>query len=451
MKRLVLVFIAISLCSLTGSSQGQWADLFNGKNLDGWRRLNGEAEYKAENGTIVGTTKLNTPNSFLCTDRSYSDFVLELEFKFEGDVNSGIQIRSKSVKDYENGRVHGLQVEMDPSARAWSGGIYDEGRRGWLYSLDINKPAQQAFKKGEWNTVRIEAIGNNIRTWLNGVPCANILDNLTPSGFIGLQVHSVSKPEEAGVNILWRHIRICTTKLDQMKTPDWHEIPQVNCIDNTISGREAEDGWKLLWDGTTTAGWRSAKTDSFPSRGWVIDNGVLKVQSSQGVESANGGDIITTKRYRNFELLVDFRMTEGANSGIKYFVDPGLNKGGGSAIGCEYQLLDDAKHPDAKLGVNGNRTLASLYDLIPPAENKPFRGVGQWNRARIIVRGNHVEHWLNGVKVVEYERNNQMWRALVAYSKYHVWPAFGESETGHILLQDHGDEVHFKNIKIKEL
>lgn len=127
-----------------------------------------------------------------------------------------------------------------------------------------------------------------------------------------------------------------------------------------------------------------------------------------------------------------------------------MNKGKGSAIGCEFQILDDEKHPDAKAGRKGNRTVGSLYDLIPAGSNKLFKK-NEFNTARIIVKGNHVEHWLNGIKVVEYERNNQMWKALVAGSKYADWPNFGEGKEGHILLQDHGDEVHFKNIKIKEL
>ena len=219
---------------------------------------------------------------------------------------------------------------------------------------------------------------------------------------------------------------------------------------NTLTKKEQKKGWVLLWDGKTTNGWKSAKGEGFPQKGWTIENGILKVLSSDGAESANGGDIITTKKYKNFELLVDFKITEGANSGIKYFVDPDLNKGAGSSIGCEFQILDDEKHPDAKLGVKGNRKLGSLYDLIPAPENKPFKK-GEFNTARIIVKGNHVEHWLNGTKLLEYDRNNQMWKALVAYSKYKNWPRFGELEEGNILLQDHGDEVWYRNIKIREL
>ena len=176
----------------------------------------------------------------------------------------------------------------------------------------------------------------------------------------------------------------------------------------------------------------------------------MKVIKSNGAESANGGDIVTTRKYKNFILKVDFRITEGANSGIKYFVNPDLNKGEGSAIGCEFQILDDAKHPDAKLGVKGNRKLGSVYDLIPAPENKPFNKKA-FNTATIIVKGNHVEHWLNGVKLIEYTRNSDMWNALVAYSKYRDWPNFGNAKEGNILLQDHGDEVWFKNVKIKEL
>ena len=182
---------------------------------------------------------------------------------------------------------------------------------------------------------------------------------------------------------------------------------------NTLTKQEQANGWELLWDGKTTNGWRGAKLDKFPEKGWVIEDGVLKVLKRAGAESANGGDIVTTSQYSNFILKVDFKITAGANSGIKYFVNPDLNKGEGSAIGCEFQILDDNLHPDAKLGVKGNRKLGSLYDLIPAPDDKPFK-FNEWNTAMVIVQGNHVEHWLNGVKLIEYNRYCQMWNALVA-------------------------------------
>ena len=450
MKTKNLILIVLMAISVNASSQEKWENLFNGKNLKGWKVLNGKAEYTIQDGAIVGHSKLSTPNTFLCTEKMFGDFILEMEFKVDEGLNSGIQFRSNSFKEYNNGRVHGYQCEIDPSARAWSAGIYDEGRRGWLYSLDKNPAAKSAFKANDWNKVRIEAIGTSLRTWLNGVPCANVLDNLTATGFIALQVHQIEKPEQVGKTVQWKHIRICSENMEKYKTPYKKEIYQANCIDNTVSAEDVEQGWKLLWDGKTTEGWRGAKLTTFPEGGWKIENGVLKVLSSTGGESTNGGDIVTLKKYKNFELSVDFKITEGANSGIKYFVDTELNKGAGSSIGCEFQILDDAIHPDAKLGVKGNRTLGSLYDLIAAPSDKFFRKL-DFNNARIVVNGNKVQHFLNNKLVVEYERNTQMWQALVNYSKYGIWPNFGNVAEGNILLQDHGNEVWFKNIKIKEL
>lgn len=445
------ILLAILLLIATGLfAQEKWEPLFNGKNLNGWKKVNGKAEYKIVDGAIVGISKMNTPNTFLATNKNYDNFILEFDFKVDDGLNSGVQFRSQSLKDYQNGRVHGYQFEIDPAARAWTGGIYDEARRGWLYPMTVNPSARTAFKNGQWNKARIEAIGNSIRTWVNGIPCANIWDDMTPSGFIALQVHSIGDKAQEGKTVSWKDIRISTTDVEKYATADNNQTTQVNCIINTISPKEAKDGWALLWDGKTTNGWRGAKLDAFPAKGWVIDNGILKVMKSGGAESANGGDIVTTRMYENFVLSVDFKITEGANSGVKYFVNPGLNKGEGSAIGCEFQILDDDKHPDAKLGVRGNRKLGSLYDLIPAPENKPFNKK-DFNTAVVIVKDNKVEHWLNGVKLIEYERNNQMWQALVNYSKYRDWPNFGNAAEGNILLQDHGDEVWFKNVKIKEL
>ncbi|HYW95266.1 MAG TPA: DUF1080 domain-containing protein [Bacteroidales bacterium] len=449
----ILTFILFSC----GSRDNDFKDLFNGRDLTGWTVVNGKAPYTAEDGMIVGRCAMGTPNSFLCTDKTFGDFILTFEAKF-GEGNSGVMFRAQSSPDYMDGRVHGYQMEMDPSPRAWTGGIYDEARRKWLYPMEYNQEAKSAFKLGEWNEYRIEAIGNSLRTWVNGVQMADLIDDVDAEGFIGLQVHAIHDSSLTGEKNMFRNIKICTTNLDEHKTPENKEITQVSFLTNRLSEREKEEGWKLLWDGKSTKGWRGAKLDKFPERGWRIENGLLKVEAADGAESGNGGDIVTEEEYENFILEADFRYTKGANSGIKYFVDTELNKGAGSAIGCEYQILDDGVHPDAKLGRDGNRTLASLYDLIPadarrynPDLRKKRSNGYDWNRAKVIVRGDDVEHYLNGILVVKYNRGGQQWKDLVATSKYAKWPDFGEAIRGHILLQDHGNEVYFKNIKIKTL
>lgn len=454
-KLLLLGFFA--LFTLPASAQGtDWESLFNGQDLKGWKKLNGDAEYRIQDGAIVGVSRAKTPNTFLATEKNYGNFILELEVWIDPLLNSGIQFRSLSRSDYQNGRVHGYQAEIDPSPRAFSGGIYDEARRNWLYPLSLNPMGQTAFRSGAWNAYHIEAIGPEIRIWVNGINTANLVDNMTPQGFIALQVHQIDDPMLAGREVRWRNIRIKTTGLEAARWTPHPEVPEENLIPNTLTASELRRGWRLLWDGKTTNGWRSARGETFPDRGWSIEDGILKVAETGGAESAAGGDIVTEQEFSNFELRVDFLLTEGANSGIKYFVDSDLNKGEGSAIGLEFQLLDDEHHPDAKLGVTGNRTLASVYDLIPaqnlsvPGRGNEFRGIGTWNQARIVVRGNHVEHWLNGFKMVEFERKTPMFRALVAYSKYKIWPGFGEWTKGRILLQDHGNAVWFRNIKVRE-
>lgn len=444
--------LTVGLLTLTAIdvSAQQWTKLFNGKDLSGFKQLNGKAKYEVRNNEIVGTTVSNEPNSFLATEKEYGDFIMELELFVHPEMNSGIQIRSLSKPDYQNGRVHGYQIEIDPSAREWSGGIYDEARRGWLYPMELNPAGKKAFKNNQWNTYRIECIGQTIRTWVNGIPTAHVVDAETASGFIALQVHSIPKTEQPGREIRWRNIRIQTSRLKA--TPSDH-IYVVNTVPNNLSAQEKTNGYSLLWDGKSSSGWRGAGKDRFPEKGWEINNGELSVQKSGGGEAAHGGDIVSEKQFGAFELKFDFKLTEGANSGVKYFVTE-KEKNTGSAIGLEYQLLDDQKHPDAKLGIDGNRTLSGLYDLIKPKTlpTSLVRKIGVWNQGIIrVFPDNRVEHWLNGYKVVEYTRGSAEYLNLVAGSKYKDWKDFGMAVKGHILLQDHGDSVSFRSLKVKNL
>lgn len=448
---LYITALLIFTSSITANAQNEpWISLFNGESLEGWTQLGGVATFKKNNGAIVGTTVKNTPNSFLTTDEHYSDFILEYEVKLSALTNSGVQIRSNSIPEFENGRVHGYQVEIDPTERAWTGGIYDEGRRGWLHPLRDMPEANAAYTHLEWNKFRVEAINDTIKTWVNGIPVSHLVDDRTKSGFIGLQVHSIYSDDDEGIEIRWKNVRIITENLRKyaMETP----LPAIDKI-NELTHSQADWGWELLYDGSTMEHWRSARRDEFPESGigtgWDYNNGVIKINESGGQESVDAGDIVTRELFSDFELWVDFKITPGANSGIKYFVDADLNKGEGSSIGLEYQVLDDERHPDAKLGSHeGSRTVASLYDLIK-AENKQMNGIGDWNHARIISAGDHVEHWLNGRKVLEYDRNTPDFQRLVDESKYKIWPGFGTWTEGNILLQDHGNEVEYRNIFIR--
>jgi hypothetical protein len=444
------------LCMITQTStaqSGQWVSLFDGKSLSGWKELAGTAKFSVENGAIVGATVANSPNSFLVTEKEFGDFEFEMDVKIEDTTsNSGVQFRSHyDPAGHEGkGKVFGYQYELDPSSRKWTAGIYDEGRRDWLYPMSLHPSAQNAFKLNQFNKVKIQCVGNHLRTWINGIPAAYVVDTMDHKGFIGLQVHAISKPDMAGEKIYFKNIRIRPLTV---LTDDYPKDAYVlDNIPNHLSPTEKKNGWKLLFDGNTSSGWRGAYKKGFPEKGWVVKDGNMTVLSSAGKESANGGDIVTLNEYSSFDLSFDFKITPGANSGVKYFVTLKENNQG-SAIGLEYQVLDDQLHPDAKLGRDGDRTMASLYDLIPAVKQARFvHPVGNWNTGRIIVfPNNHVIHYLNGVKVLEYDRGSPEFRKLVAISKFKVWPNFGEAKQGHILLQDHGNEVSFRSIKIRVL
>jgi len=428
-----------------------WEPLLNGNSFDGWEQLGGEAKFTLKNGVVTGTSVEGTPNSFMTTKQDFTNFVLEFEVWVQDGLNSGVQFRSMSKPEYRDGRVHGYQFELDTSARAWSGGIYDEANRGWLYPVDYNEPARSLFKNEQWNTARIECVGNEVQTFLNGKQVSHLIDEKTISGFIGLQVHSIRGPELAGHQVRWRNLRI-NTKSPKLSPSEGIYVR--NIAPNTLSDSEKRQGWEFLFDGRKTSAWKSAKgVDPFTENGWVVNDGALTI-----TPGGKGGDIITKKTFGAFEFDFEFRLTEGANSGVKYFVANHAKPGADSPryLGLEYQVLDDEVHPDGKKGVVGNRTTASLYDLIPrymKVHNRTVpMHVGEWNHGRIVsLPDGTIQHWLNGFKVLEYERGSNIYHALIARSKYADIENFGLSEKGHLLLQDHNDKVSYRSIKIREL
>ncbi len=446
-----LSILTLFACGSEGPAavSGEWYSLFNGKNLDGWKRLNGHAEYTVEDQAIVGSTKRGIPNTFLATEKKYRDFALEFEVMIDTFINSGVQFRSNST-DYMNGKVHGYQVEIDPSGRAWSGGIYDESRRGWLFPMGLNPGAGKAYKPLDWNKIYVEAVGSEIKTWVNDHPASYLIDEMTSEGFVALQIHSViDRPELDDRKIKWRNIRI----MENPKERRSGEFPFiVNTNPNKLSEAEKALGWIMLFDGNSVDQWRVVSGESFPDKGWSVKDGALTLEGSQDPEN-RGGDLVTRDEFAAFDLQLDFKLTKGANSGVKYLVTEELSKQPSHGVGLEYQLIDDENHPDAKAGVEGNRALGSLYDLVPA--DKPDRFVrppGQWNHARIVVYPNNkVEHWLNYVKVASYRRGSSQFRGLIRNSQYQSLKNFGQARQGHILLQDYGDDVSFRNIKIRQL
>jgi len=224
---------------------------------------------------------------------------------------------------------------------------------------------------------------------------------------------------------------------------------------NSLTASERAAGWRLLFDGRTLAGWRGLGYDTVPTAHWVVVNGAIKKADGRPLV---GGDLMTLDSFADFELSFEWKTTPGANSGVKYNVSEAMSiaQGGAgtqggpthSALGFEYQILDDAQHEDAKLP---SHRAAALYDLIAPNDRKHLRPVGEWNRSRIVVRGNHGEHWLNGEKVVDFELGTARMDSLLAASKYKTIPGFGERRRGHIVLQDHGDEVYFRELKVRPL
>ncbi len=372
-------------------SAPKFVPLFDGESMAGFEQKGGEAKYHIEDGCIVGTTVPKTPNSFLCTKRHYGDFVLEYEFKVHGKMNSGVQIRSHSIQAYRKGRVHGYQVEIDPDVkrnRMWTAGIFDEARRGWINNLMDNAPAREAFKPDQWNKIRVRAVGDSIKTWLNGVPAADLVDSMTLSGFVGLQVHGVGLRTDK-MQIRWRNLRIQDL------------------------GRHS---WKALWDGKTLQGWTVQGGGV-----WSIEDGVLIARNEKS-EKAHGHLFLDTPM-GDFTIRLKYKAVRG-NSGL-YF----RSKAREGAVGISgFQAEIDAAKDAGGLYETGGRA----WVVKPKAEAvaKYFKA-GEWNQMTVSAHGRRIVVHVNGTKTAELRGDK------------------GRLE-GQIALQLHGSqdvEVQFKDIE----
>ena len=213
---------------------------------------------------------------------------------------------------------------------------------------------------------------------------------------------------------------------------------------NRLSPAERKEGWQLLFDGTSTASWRGYQKTDMAGQRWTVKDGCLAVPPNDGRDTRGARDVVSVKTYEDFDLVWEWRISPGGNSGLKYLVTEDRP----AALGHEYQMIDDAKHPDAQK--RDNRRTGSFYDVLPAPTAKP-RPAGEFNRSRVLLKGNHVEHWLNGAKVVEYELDSSALRTAIAASKFKEVEGFDKRKRAHLLLQDHGDEICYRNIKIREL
>ena len=415
-----------------------WQSLFDGKSLDGWVQRNGRAKYRVDDGAIVGTSVKGSPNSFLCTERLFSDFILELDFKVDPGLNSGVQIRSSSFKEYRNGRVHGYQVEIDPSDRAYSAGIYDEGRRGWLYDLAGNGAARKAFKQGQWNQFRIEAVGQSIKTWLNGVAAANLVDAMTPTGFVALQVHGTQSDDP--MEARWRNIRI--QELEGPGAPtSASDAPPIVSLNNLDAWREPRGAWKIVKDTFTSPSDKSL-LGSEPGTGAIVNG-----------KKGRTSNLFTKMVHDDIEAHVEFMVPKGSNSGVyfqgRYEIQVldswGVKKPQHSDCGGIYQRWHD--EPGFKDEDRG-------YEGRPPRVNVS-RKPGEWQSFDVIFRAPRFD--ATGKKIANAVFVKVVHNGTVVHENEEVTgptraAAFkDEKPVGPLMFQgDHGP-VAYRNILVRAL
>ncbi|MGD8453398.1 MAG: DUF1080 domain-containing protein [Phycisphaerae bacterium] len=410
-----LALLALGCCctpaQTTQPAEGTWTPLLHGDTLDGWTQRGGGATYRVDDGEIIGQTVPNTPNTFLCTDQLYGDFILELEFKVDPRLNSGVQIRSNSVPGYRHGVVHGYQVEIDPSDRAWSAGIYDESRRGWLCDLEKNEAARQAFRQNEWNALRIVARGPRMQTWLNGVPAADLTDDLTRTGFIALQVHGTTSTEP--LEVRWRKLRI-----QDLGIPD--RTPPAGAI-------------VLLDAGGDLSAWQHPDRPG-QTIGWKFHDGALEIEPGTG-------SIITRRPFGDCRLHVEFCTDDNGQTG-----QANGNSGVYLQSRYEVQVLNSAGQEPAL------DNCGAIYGVKAPDMNMALPA-GQWQTYDITFRAPRCQP--NGEKrsparLTVYQNGTRIHDNVEIPQN----TGTGQPEApgdAPLLLQDHGNRIRYRNIWIAPL
>ena len=375
--------------------------LFDGKTLNGFRQINGTATYEVVDGAILGTTKAGSPNSFLCTEKRYGDFELQFEVKLHNPrLNSGVQIRSHSYETYRNGRVHGYQVEISSNGNA--GFIYDEARRGWLSRDRSDESARAAYRPEAWNHYRILCKGDVMKTWVNGVPVAQVVDSMTAEGFIGLQVHGVRG--DPHWQVAWRNLWI-------------REIE--------------EDSSVPIFNGKDLQGWMGKPN------GWYVD------ESGALARRPKSGYLWTKEMYDDFELTVDFKVSEKCNSGIFFRTDPENPVQGG----FEIQLFDSYGRTELT-----DKDSGAFYNARAPRINA-MKPSGEWNTCVVRALGSRLSVRLNGEEVIDVDLDD--WKVPNQNpdgSRNKFRTALKDlPRTGHIGIQDHGKPVWFRNLRVERL
>ncbi len=421
------LFISFIVCILFSPwSHGEVIFLSNGPDLDSW--VADRDHWSSTDEVLIGmSTDEVAISTFLVTEETFLDFRFTASVKVvSGDTHSGLAFRGKIVPDHGDPYTYAGPLVMFHGN--W--GFYDLfGRK------DLQVDCSEALKvatPGEWTDVEVLALSNRVRLAVNGVKVAEWVESETDrlmEGPIGLQLASSSTPQE----IHFKDVVIDSNPYDRLLTLQENQP-------NGLTVAEIANGWISLFDGATTQGWRGYRQEAFPSEGWDVSDGAL-----HKIADGGGGDITTLEPYRNFDFSFEWKVAPGANSGIMYRVSESEERS--YHTGPEYQVLDDDRHKDGKSPLT---SAASIYALFP-AENKRLKPVGEFNTGKIVLKDNTIEHYLNGDLVVTMEIESQEWKDKISGSKFKKWPNFGTIPAGHIVIQDHGDDVWFRNMKIKPL